>query len=65
MQGELLSYGLLGALAIALLIAAITDWQRRQIDNWLNIAIAVGAPLFWITSGLGWLGNRRRVLRKI
>ncbi|WP_336985854.1 A24 family peptidase [Altererythrobacter aquiaggeris] len=48
---EYFQYGLLIALAIALLIAAITDIQRRQIDNWLNLSIAVGAPLFWWASG--------------
>ena len=46
------SYGLLGALAIALLFAAFTDIRRRQIDNWLNAGIAMGAPLFWWASGL-------------
>ncbi len=45
-------YLLLGALAIALLYAAFTDIRRRQIDNWLNAAIAAGAPLYWWASGL-------------
>jgi len=45
-------YGLVGALAIALLVAAFTDIRRRQIDNWLNAAIALAAPLFWWASGL-------------
>ena len=45
-------YLLLGALAIALLIAAFTDMRRRQIDNWLNGAIAAGAPLYWWASGM-------------
>lgn len=45
-------YLLLGCLAIALLVAAFTDIRRRQIDNWLNAAIAAGAPLYWWTSGL-------------
>lgn len=45
-------YGLLVALAIALLFAAFTDMRRRQIDNWLNAGIALGAPLFWWTSGM-------------
>ena len=49
---EYLHYGLLGALAIALLFAAFTDLRRRQIDNWLNAGIAVAAPAFWWTSGL-------------
>jgi prepilin peptidase CpaA len=47
-------YVLLGALAIALLVAAATDLRRRQIDNWLNGAIAITAPLYWWASGMGW-----------
>lgn len=47
-----ISYGLLIALAIALLVAAFTDIRRRQIDNLLNLAIAVGAPAFWWSQGL-------------
>jgi len=43
---------LLIALAIALVFAAFTDIRRRQIDNWLNLAIAAGAPIFWWSSGL-------------
>lgn len=39
-------------LAVALAIAAVTDWQRREIDNWLNSAIALAAPLFWWVTGL-------------
>ncbi|MFM6949531.1 MAG: prepilin peptidase [Novosphingobium sp.] len=46
-------YVLLGALAIALVVAAITDIRRREIDNWLNAAIALAAPLYWWASGLG------------
>lgn len=45
-------YGLLAALAIALLVAAATDLKSRKIYNWLNIAIALGAPLFWWASGM-------------
>jgi prepilin peptidase CpaA len=54
MDGAVFSYVLLGALAIALLVAAITDLRHRRIDNWLTGAIALGAPLFWLASGLGW-----------
>jgi len=43
-------YGLLAALAIALLVAAFTDFRSRQIYNWLNAAIALSAPLFWWAS---------------
>ena len=52
MQGTIFQYGLLAALAIALLVAAFTDLRSRQIANWLTSAIALGAPLFWIASGL-------------
>ena len=53
MSMSLISYGLLIALAIALVFAAFTDIRRRQIDNWLNAGIALAAPLFWWSSGLG------------
>lgn len=53
MQAGYFSWGLLCALAVALLIAAFTDLRRRQIDNWLNATIAGCAPLFWFASGLG------------
>ena len=57
MQGTWIIYGLVGALAIALLVAAFTDIRRRQIDNTLNAAIALGAPLFWWATGLSlWPG---------
>jgi prepilin peptidase CpaA len=45
-------YGLLAALAIALLVAAVTDLRSRRIGNWLNGGIALAAPLFWWASGL-------------
>ena len=51
MRSELLSYGLMGMLAIGLLVAAFTDIRRRTITNWLNLTIALGAPLFWWASG--------------
>jgi prepilin peptidase CpaA len=52
MQGGYFSYGLLTALAIALATAAVTDFRRRQIDNWLNAGIALCAPLYWYASGM-------------
>jgi prepilin peptidase CpaA len=52
--GTLISYALLAALATALLVAAVTDLRRREIDNWLNAAIALAAPLYWIAAGLDW-----------
>lgn len=52
MLNDTIHYGLLIALAIALVFAGITDIRRRQIDNWLNAGIALTAPLFWWSSGL-------------
>ena len=45
-------YGLLAALAIALLVAAFTDFRHRKISNWLCGAVALAAPLFWWASEL-------------
>jgi prepilin peptidase CpaA len=56
------AYGLLAALAIALLTAAITDLRRRRIANGLNAAIALAAPLYWWAAGLGWGGAGIQVL---
>jgi prepilin peptidase CpaA len=52
MLNDPFNYGLLAALAIALLVAAATDLRSRRIGNWLTGAIAVTAPLFWWTQGL-------------
>ena len=38
-------------LAIALIRAAWGDLQTRTIPNWLNVAIAAGAPLWWWATG--------------
>lgn len=48
MQGGYFTYGLLVALAIALLVAAFTDLRSRTISNKLTAAIALCAPLFWL-----------------
>jgi prepilin peptidase CpaA len=56
-------YGLLATLAIALVVAAFTDIRRRQIDNWLNAAVALSAPLFWWATGLSlWPGVAGQLL---
>lgn len=52
MPDAILTYGLLAALAIALVAAAVTDIRRRRIGNRLNAAIALCAPLFWWATGL-------------
>ena len=57
MQGAYFSYGLLAALAIVLVVAAVTDLRRRQIDHWVVVSIAITAPLFWWATGLSlWPG---------
>ena len=46
-------YLLLAPLALALLTAAITDWRKRKIYNWLTYpAVLVGLALHTITFGL-------------
>lgn len=52
MLDDPIKYALLAALAIALLIAAFTDLKSRKIANWLNAAIALGAPVFWWASDM-------------
>ena len=62
MSDDPFKYGLLAALAIALLIAGFTDLRSRQIGNWLTGAIALAAPLFWWASGLTlWPGVAEQV----
>ena len=57
MSGEILAYGLLAALAIALLYAAVSDLRTRLIHNWLTFGIAIAAPAFWWATGLSpWPG---------
>lgn len=51
-MGEGLSWILLGVLAALLLVAAICDIRRREIDHWTVIAIAVLAVPFWFAEGL-------------
>lgn len=53
MSGGYFAYALLAALAIALLIAALTDLRRREINNWLTLSIAIAAPLWWLAMGFG------------
>lgn len=57
MTGGILAYGLLAALAIALLAAAVSDLRSRLIHNRLTFGIAAAAPAFWWASGLApWPG---------
>lgn len=43
---------LLGVLAALLLWAAVTDLKSRIIANWLNLAIALLAPVYWWATDL-------------
>ncbi len=52
MTGENLTYVLLAGLAIGLLHAAYTDIKRREIEHYLNAAIALSAPLLWWATGM-------------
>ncbi len=44
---------LLALLAVALVVAAIGDWRRRLIENWLTGGIALAAPLLWVAQSYG------------
>ena len=52
MTNDALANVLLGLLALMLLAAAVWDLRTRTIPDRLNIAIAIGAPLFWIVAGV-------------
>lgn len=52
MNSETFIYLLWIGLAIALIVAAITDLKSRKISNKLNLAIAVFAPILWIASDM-------------
>ena len=43
---------LLGALALLLVSAGIEDVRTRAIANWKNAAIALLAPLWWLSNGV-------------
>jgi prepilin peptidase CpaA len=47
MTNETLEYVLTGALVLMLIAAMVDDLRRRIIENWLNLAIALMAPIFW------------------
>ena len=47
METIFLTRALLGALALALVVAAVGDWRERLIKNWLTGGIALAAPLLW------------------
>lgn len=47
-----LSQALDATLVVLLLISCVTDWRERIIPHWLNITIALLAPVGWWVHGL-------------
>lgn len=57
MPSPTLTYVLLCGLAIALVWTIVTDLRSRTISNNLTLSVALGAPLYWLSSGLAlWPG---------
>lgn len=52
MTGGILSWAPVALLGLLLIAAAVSDLRSRIISNRLNLAIALLAPAFWLTSGL-------------
>lgn len=52
MANETIIFATQGVQAILLAIAAVTDWRSRIIENWLNLGIALLAPVCWWASGM-------------
>ena len=52
MSSQTIEIGLLAALGAGLIYAMYTDLRERIIENWLNLGIALAAPLYWWASGL-------------
>ena len=53
METPVYARALLTCLAVALVVAAVGDWRRRLIENWLTGGTALAAPLFWVAQGYG------------
>jgi prepilin peptidase CpaA len=52
MGWDILSLGLTATLAVLLVAAGVEDVRTREIANWKNAAIALLAPLWWVSIGL-------------
>jgi prepilin peptidase CpaA len=52
MGWDILSLGLTATLAVLLVVAGVEDVRTREIANWKNAAIALLAPLWWVSIGL-------------
>lgn len=51
MNNQILTYALIGALAIALLYCVYSDIRYRKIYNKVTLPIALTAPLYWYATG--------------
>lgn len=51
MNGEALTYALVGGLAIALIYSIYTDVRYRLIFNRVTLLIALAAPAYWAATG--------------
>jgi prepilin peptidase CpaA len=52
MTGDYLRLALIGALAVLLIVASVTDLRARIISNRLNLTVAALAPLWWLACDL-------------
>lgn len=52
MANEMIEYGLIAALVALLLTAVVSDLRHRIIENWLTIAVAALAPLYWLATDM-------------
>jgi prepilin peptidase CpaA len=52
MGWDVLSWMLPALLVLLLVLAGIEDARTREIANWKNAAIALMAPLWWVSIGL-------------
>src|SRR3546814_12359869 len=52
MMGDIFRMALIGALALLLIVASVTDLRSRIISNRLNLTVAGLAPLWWLACGL-------------
>ena len=50
---EGISWSLLVLLAALLVAAAVCDLRKREIPHWIVIPVALLAPVFWWSTGLG------------
>ncbi|MEO5773388.1 MAG: prepilin peptidase [Sphingomicrobium sp.] len=54
MTNGLLTEALLAILTILLVVAAIIDVRTFTIPNRLNLAVALLAPVYWVSIGMHW-----------